>query len=320
MDEHTGTDDENKEDKSGVKVNSPYGPLDIARLGKQTQQTHGLFPQRAWPGLDKLTPPPNVSTAPPGFEGVIPKVRGSVQFAGFVPVDAPEAPTFSTKVCDAITLPARATKLIAPPTVLTTPPPQLPAERKPPGPASSELPSSILPPLPPWTKMQPINPSQAMLRPLRWDTDEVKDDEPLFSGPKRLWYLGFTERWRTFHEEAIKFYKSQLFRNAFHEIRTYPIHPPRASRLGNDAHGDERLTDLFDREVLEVVNNVCNKLLNTNAMQELDMPSEVVLGQADDGESGGDDFGWKPKFVVRAMPDVGDQEMQGLHTARLLRV
>ncbi|OAL54134.1 hypothetical protein IQ07DRAFT_677520 [Pyrenochaeta sp. DS3sAY3a] len=318
LDDHTGTDDENKEDKSGVRVNSPLGPLDLARLGKQTHQTHGFSSQRAWPGLDRLTPPPNVSTAPPGFEGVIPRVRGSVQFASFVPADAPEAPTSSTTVCDAITLPAGTTELIAPPTVSTAPPPALPAERKAPDPASSDLPSSTLPPLPPWTKMQPISPDQAMLRPLKWANDEPKDDEPLFPGPERLWYLGFLERWSTFNKEAINFYQSELFFNAFNEIRGCPIAPPRASWLGNDAQGDERLTDLFNREVLEVVNNVCNKLLNTKAMNQLNVPSEVVLGRQEYEESEEDDFDWEPKFIVRAMPDVGDQEIRLIGHAEYL--
>lgn len=102
----------------------------------------------------------------------------------------------------------------------------------------------------------------------------------------------------------------QAFKTAFEEIKGYPIagpRPPKASLMG-DSDGSDRLTDCFQREVLEVVDGICNKLLNTTTLQEADVPERVFLGKASDEDLGNADYSWSPKYVVRAKPVDSDEE------------
>lgn len=75
-----------------------------------------------------------------------------------------------------------------------------------------------------------------------------------------------------------------------------------------DSNGSECLTDSFQREVIEVVDGICNKLLQTMTMQEQDVPERVSLGKASDEVIGNGEYSWNPKYVVRAKPVGGEEE------------
>lgn len=62
-----------------------------------------------------------------------------------------------------------------------------------------------------WTKMNPLNARDALLRPLDSRSSSESVDEPLFlpAGADRTWYLGFLERWPRFQQLTVDFWKSQ---------------------------------------------------------------------------------------------------------------
>ena len=151
--------------------------------------------------------------------------------------------------------------------------------------------------------MRPMSAQQAIVLPSCKNVlPEPRSDEPLFSGAERTWYLAFVEGWANFEESAIEFWNSQPVRNAFDELKGHPIVPPRTADAQLIARGDgaEILADHFQREVLEVVEGVCNKLLKTGescigmnagstwtylasqlleTMKESDVPESVFLSR-----------------------------------------
>lgn len=108
----------------------------------------------------------------------------------------------------------------------------------------------------------------------------------------------------------MKFWNSGKCRSAFDKIKGHPIIPPRAADrdLTDDSHASDILTSYFQRDVLEVVQSVCNKLMQTKTMQGAELPDGVFLGKPAEEDLGNDECEWKPSFVVKAQMDGGDEE------------
>ncbi|CAO2657904.1 Nn.00g071640.m01.CDS01 [Neocucurbitaria sp. VM-36] len=272
--------------------------------------------------LEALTPPPNVSTAT-GFERSTAGFQEGIQRSASVPGSGiasstnPSLNVSTTPVASRIT--PFATNVDRPPTASTsfsTPASANSSKTL----SRTPMPVSQDPSMPDqgreaaahtktWTKMKPLGAQQVLLRPIRSDIlPAPKENEPLFPGKEKHWYLGFVEHWRDFQKLTIDFHKSQEFQSGFDEIKGYPIGPPLATTLSQDVHYSELLTDYFKREVLEVVERICNKLLQTMTMQESDVPERILLGKATDEDLGNEDFAWNPDFVVRITTPEGEQE------------
>ncbi len=116
--------------------------------------------------------------------------------------------------------------------------------------------------------MKPLNAQQVVALPL--DTCVLtlpSEDEPLFPGTDRMWYLSFVEHWDDFKEVTMSFLKNGVVKSAFDEIKDHPIAPPRISSLKPTSGQPcaDILKDFFKREVLEIVEVISNKLLKTGA-------------------------------------------------------
>lgn len=169
--------------------------------------------------------------------------------------------------------------------------------------------------------MKSLSAYETVLQPLPESVlPEPTDNTPLFEGDERTWYLAFVERWNDFQGLTTQFYQSQIFRSAFDEIKGYPISPPRNSDdTTKDRSDSDIFADSFQREVLEVVEGICNKLLKTMTMQEADVPESVFLRKAADEDLGNEDVRWAPKYVVRAKPIDGDDETRLIGHVEYLR-
>ena len=163
-----------------------------------------------------------------------------------------------------------------------------------------------------WTKLKPLSADGTLLQPL---TSKIpfgtKANEPLPSDAEHSWYLGFVKPWPLFQRKVIEFHNSQQLQGALDEIKGHPIGPPRESNISGD-DGHEWLADYFQREVLEVVDGIYNRLLKTRAMQEAGIPERVSLGKGAGGDGNVENEGFDREedlwFEVRAKPIDGNEE------------
>ena len=156
-----------------------------------------------------------------------------------------------------------------------------------------------------------IKPRDTILAPLNQNQlPSPREGEPLFhpAGADRLWYMGFLQPWADFNNRVIRFWKSTQCRAAFGELQSQLLLPPRSLRRDVDAtsSGAEQFSSFFQREVLEVVQAVCNKLLQTRTMRGDDVPEQMYLGKAADEDLGNAEVQWTPSFVVKARERGGD--------------
>jgi hypothetical protein len=173
---------------------------------------------------------------------------------------------------------------------------------------------STIPEASTWNKRKPLNAKEAILRPLGTDiVPKFKQNDPLFLpvDADRLWYLGFVEEWKDFNKEVSDFWNSDKCRIALKEIKGYPIAPPRTPEqqlVGGD-NGPEALTKYFQRDILELLQNIYNKIRNTSAMKDGKPRYRLYLGRAADEDLGNDEIPFTPKFVVKVEVD-GEEEQE----------
>ncbi|KAF2033189.1 hypothetical protein EK21DRAFT_59214 [Setomelanomma holmii] len=127
---------------------------------------------------------------------------------------------------------------------------------------------------------------------------------------KRFWYLGFLEDWQDFNKHALKFWKSDKCQSAFANIQHDLLLPPRSTErdLAEISTGDEHLKTFFQRDVLEVVQAVWNKLLQIKSMRGDNVPQQLQLGNLWEIDLGNDQTAWQPSFVVKAPRSDCDDE------------
>ncbi|KAH7080212.1 hypothetical protein BKA63DRAFT_406864, partial [Paraphoma chrysanthemicola] len=152
-----------------------------------------------------------------------------------------------------------------------------------------------------------------VLTPLKDDQlPEPQDGGPLFlpADGDRLWYLGFLQPWNNFNEQVIKFWKSSKCRAAFAELNDEYVLPPRNARISflNTATGAEKLESFFQRHVLDVVENVYNKVLETKTMQGAGVPKAMHAFGPEHDDLGNAELEWKPTFVFKADTGDGDED------------
>ncbi|KAF1914311.1 hypothetical protein BDU57DRAFT_454188 [Ampelomyces quisqualis] len=163
-----------------------------------------------------------------------------------------------------------------------------------------------------WNMRKPLSPEDVILRPLSTGVlPEPKKDAALFlpADAERTWYLGFIKPWKNFNIEAIQYWHTKRCRDAFEAIKTHPMVPPRSTDrdVKPDSHGSEILHAQFQREALEMMHNVYNRLLDLTDLQDTDLPNQVFLGPVDDEDLGNDERAWTPSFVVKAARDGNDE-------------
>lgn len=173
---------------------------------------------------------------------------------------------------------------------------------------------STIPEASTWSKRKPLNAKEAILRPLGTDiVPKFKQNDPLFLpvDADRLWYLGFVEEWKDFNKQVSEFWNSDKCRIALEEIKGYPIAPPRTHEqqpAGGD-NGLEALTKYFQLDVLELLQNIYNKIRNTSALQDGKPRDRLYLGRATDEDLGNDEIPFTPTFVVKVEVD-GEEEQE----------
>ncbi|KAF1851549.1 uncharacterized protein K460DRAFT_36977 [Cucurbitaria berberidis CBS 394.84] len=269
--------------------------------------------------LENLTPPPNVSTATESGQSTRNFPGGSQRTGSSMkpPPNVSAASAVSRVSQFATGLPPPPTASPGPSNTPRTHPTTSNSDS--PGPSTKKLSAEALAGTKTWKKMKPLSPLEVVVRPLPSDVlPKPEENGLLFFGEEKLWYLGFVGRWAGFQSLVMDFYNSQLFRSACDEIKGHPIIPPRSSDLLDGSHGSQQLADFFQREVLEVVVGIYNKLLETMTLQQLTVPDSVSLGQATDEDLGNEDLAWNPKFVVRAMPKEGDDQTRLIGHAEYL--
>ncbi|KAH8728443.1 hypothetical protein GQ44DRAFT_609535 [Phaeosphaeriaceae sp. PMI808] len=139
---------------------------------------------------------------------------------------------------------------------------------------------------------------------------ESRELEPLFqpAGAERTWYMGFIKEWKDFNYQAARFRNSPMYRGAFNEIIDQPMAPPAAAdqQVIADNCGPEILTSYFQRHILDTVQLIYNKLLQTPAMRNHNVPYGLVLSKSSDEDLGNTECEWNPTFVVKAK--LGDDD------------
>jgi hypothetical protein len=178
--------------------------------------------------------------------------------------------------------------------------------------SSPESSSSASPSRSTWTKLKPLSGRDAILHPVLIDNvlPSSKGKALVPTNAEHRWYLTFHEPWEKFDAEVLSLWKSEEMRSVFDKIKSYPMSPPRAAGLDvkTDSHGPELLASQFQRQVLEVVLMVVNKLLQTNALQGLDMPASFSLTDPAEADLGNNECPWTPSFVISASLDSGEVE------------
>lgn len=164
----------------------------------------------------------------------------------------------------------------------------------------------------PWSKRKPLSPEGIILRPVSIQTlSAPKEDEALFlpTEADRTWYTGFLEPWKSFNKEATKYWKSAHCRDAFDELKIYPMTPPPSPnpQMTETSHGPEILYSHFQREVLEVMQRVYLLLMDTATMQNDKQPNEIYLGKAEDEDLSNDESKWDPSFIIKASKNTEDE-------------
>jgi hypothetical protein len=126
-----------------------------------------------------------------------------------------------------------------------------------------------------------------------------------------MWYMGFLKEWYKFNQEAIEFWGTHQCRDAFEELKVYPLTPRRTSDsdIVEESHGSQILHSHFQREALDVTRRVYNALMETEAMEG---DQEVFLGNAEDEDLANDEVRWAPSFVVKARVGEDDEATRAL--------
>jgi hypothetical protein len=172
-----------------------------------------------------------------------------------------------------------------------------------------------------WNKRKPLSPREIMLRPLNIELPEPKEDEALFlpQDADRSWYLGYLKSWTEFNAEAIEFWKNKGIRGAFDDLKAYPIRPSATDPdITSDSHGFEILYSQFRSEVLDVMQNVYNKLMEFSRLQRDSVPDELFLGSPDEEDIGNDDMGWEPSYIIKTSGGGNDEAVRILGQAEYL--
>jgi hypothetical protein len=127
-----------------------------------------------------------------------------------------------------------------------------------------------------------------------------------------MWYMGYVNTWKDFNAEAIKYWNDRETLDAFGNIGRQPMGPPRATDVDitNESHGFEKLSSWFQRHVLELVNDVANRLLSI-APFGVGIQG-VMLGDAAEEDLGNDECAWDPDFVIKAVLPDGELETRML--------
>jgi hypothetical protein len=163
-----------------------------------------------------------------------------------------------------------------------------------------------------WSKRKPLSSREVILRILTvTGLPEPKKDEALFlpHDADRLWYLGFIKPWKQFNAEATKFWNSSKCRGAFEELKPYPISPSNTDRdTTAESHGSEVLHSQFGSEVMDIMQNVYNKLTEFSRFKHDDVPNEVFLGHSQEEDLGNAEAVWNPSYIVKASRNGGDEE------------
>ena len=153
------------------------------------------------------------------------------------------------------------------------------------------------------------------MQPFRTDyLPEPKPDEPLFlpADKQRRWYLGAMEHWPNFREQAYKTWVSEECKSAFDEIKDYFITAPRPAdpAISGGIEGPALLADHFQREVVEVVQQVYRELLGTIQKAGANgIPTEIRVNK-------GKPF--NPSFVVSAQAESDNNGIRLLGHAEYL--
>jgi hypothetical protein len=172
-----------------------------------------------------------------------------------------------------------------------------------------------------WNKRKPLSPREIMLRPLNIELPGRKEDEALFlpHNADRLWYLGYLKPWTEFKDEAIEFWKNQGICGAFDDLKAYPIRPSATDPdITADSHGCEVLYSQFRGEVLDVMQNVYNKLMEFSRLQRDSVPDELFLGYPDEEDIGNDVIGWEPSYIIKTSGGGNDEAVRILGQAEYL--
>jgi hypothetical protein len=162
-----------------------------------------------------------------------------------------------------------------------------------------------------WSKRKPLSPRNVILRPLVIDLPEPKENEALFfpHDAERLWYLGFLKPWKDFNTEAIRFWNTERCSNAFDDIKPYPMGPSVPDPdITNESDRSDLLLSHFRGEILEIMENVYNKLMEFSRLQHDDVPNELFSGDPDEEDIGNAEMRWNPSYVVKASRDGGNED------------
>jgi hypothetical protein len=154
-----------------------------------------------------------------------------------------------------------------------------------------------------WSNRKPLGPREIMLRPLDIKLPEPKEDEALFlpHDADRLWFLGYVQPWKDFNTHATKLWNRKDIRGAFDDLQTYPIRPYGPdSEITDDSHGSEILHSQFRCEVVDIMQNVYNKLMELSRLADGDFPEEFFQGLPDDEDIGNDEKVWKPSYIIKS--------------------
>jgi hypothetical protein len=165
-----------------------------------------------------------------------------------------------------------------------------------------------------WNQRKPISSKDAILRAVDpVILPEPKENEALYppADADRIWYMGFLKEWSKFNQEATEFWGTHQCRDAFEELKIYPLTPHRTSDsyITNESHDSQILHSRFQREALEVTRRVYNALIETEAMEG---DQEVFLGNAEDEDLANDEVQWEPSFVVKARDGEDDEATRAL--------
>jgi hypothetical protein len=154
-----------------------------------------------------------------------------------------------------------------------------------------------------WSNRKPLGPREIMLRPLDIKLPEPKKDEALFlpHDADRLWFLGYVQPWEEFNTHATKLWNRKDIRGAFDDLQTYPIRPYGPdSEFTDDSHGSEILHSQFRCQVVDIMQNVYNKLMELSRLADGDFPEEFFQGLPDDEDIGNDEKVWKPSYIIKS--------------------
>lgn len=163
------------------------------------------------------------------------------------------------------------------------------------------------------TKTKNLGAHEAILQPVQtFMLPEPEEDALLFEGDEKLWYLGFVKHWADFQSITTQFYNTELIKKAFDEVKDHSMDSPSDSdvEIAKGKPGSDLLTEYVQRELLETVEKVYNKLLGTTVMKEVGVPQSVFLGKATSQDQGSEESKGSPAYVVRTKTLDGDDPIK----------